>query len=166
MDEQNSQNKPDNPANPIEKQAETPANSVEEQAETPANSVEEQAKKPVTEQADDLQKAIENVGGRKALAARFGVADIELSKPFEWCGVVYEKVHLDFASLTGRDMEAIEDELEARGIRTRYPADNRRYLKTLAAKAGKIPADAITNLPAADYNAIVNAAQYFLTFTG
>ena len=148
MDEQNSQSK------------------TKKQAETPANSVEEQAKKPMEEQADDVKNAVKNAGGRKALAAKFGVADIELSKPFEWCGVVYEKVHLDFASLTGKDMEAIEDELEATGTRAIFSADSRRYLKILAAKAGKIPADAIINMPAADYNAIINAARYFLIVTG
>lgn len=129
-----------------------------------AQEAERQTEKPVTQQVDEVREATEEAGGRKALADKFGVVDIELSAPFEWCGVTYEQVHLDFSSLTGRDMEAIDDEMGAAGIR--FPADSRKYQRILAAKASKIPSDAIRNMPAADYNAIVNAARYFLIVTG
>ena len=118
---------------------------------------------PPEKLADRVREESEKVGGRVSMIARFGTADIVFTKPLEWCGKTYTEAHLDFNALTGKDIEAIDDEL---GVFTGSPENSRRYQKLLAAKASKIPSDAIAHLPAADYNAIVQAARYFLMASG
>ena len=117
----------------------------------------------IAEQADE---AVEEAGGRAKLVKQFGTARITLSSPFEWCGKTYEEIDLDFERLTGRDMEAIDDELGAAGLHGASPAGSRRYQRLLAARASGVPSDVIEHLPLADYNAVVTAARYFLIVTG
>lgn len=127
----------------------------------------EQTEQPKPEElAEAVKTETEKLGGRAKLVAQATVADIILSKPFTWCGQTYEEVHLDFESLTGRDMEAIDDEIGTRGLRGLVPAYSRTYQRLLCARASGIPADAIEAMPLMDYNALVNAAQYFLILTG
>lgn len=76
------------------------------------------------------------------------------------------ELDMDFEGLTGRDMEAIDVEIGAMGLRGTLPAYSRKYQRMLAAKAAKVPNDVIEHLPLADYNAVVNAAQNFLFVTG
>lgn len=124
-----------------------------------------------TEQSMDeleerLEEETEKVGGRESLIRRFGHETVRLSSPFQWCGKTYEELDMDFEGLTGRDMEAIDDEIGAMGLRGTLPAYSRKYQRMLAAKAAKVPNDVIEHLPLADYNAVVNAAQNFLFVTG
>lgn len=107
-----------------------------------------------------IADAVEAAGGREKMAERFGVRDIRLSKPFEWCGKTYETIHMDFAALTGVDLEAIDEELGPRAPIFQYA--DRQYLRILAAKASKVPSDAIQHLPAIDYLAVTGAARAFL----
>jgi hypothetical protein len=116
--------------------------------------------------AEKHEEEEKKLGGRKALIQKFGVTDVELSAPFEWCGDTYETVHLNFAAMTGADMEAIDDEMAAMGITVESAARSRRYQRIFAAKAGSVPSDMIEKLPVADYNAITNAARLFLLVTG
>ncbi len=123
--------------------------------------------------ADELEETLEEneaglqkLGGRKKLVKRFGQQDYELMEPFEWCGVTYTALHMDFASMTGEDIEALEDELTAMGGNNADPTKSRRYQKLLAARAAGVPSDMLGKLPAADYNAITNGAKAFLIVTG
>lgn len=116
--------------------------------------------------ADQLEEAVEEAGGRERLIQRFGTVEIKLSKPFEWCGKTYEEINMNFEGLTGRDMEAIDDEIGVMGLRGLVPAYSRMYQRMLAARASGVPSDVIDHLPLVDYNAIVTAAQNFLFVTG
>ncbi|MCD7918644.1 MAG: phage tail assembly protein [Clostridiales bacterium] len=99
---------------------------------------------------------------RKKLKEQLGNVTYDLSDPFTYCGVTYTTLQLNFAALTGRDIEAIDDELTDMGINVVSPAANRKYLRIFAARAAGIPADAIEAMPVADYNAITTKAQRFL----
>lgn len=103
-------------------------------------------------------------GDRPTLLDRFSVREVVFSKPFTWCGKTYDRASLDFSKLTGRDIEAVEEELG--GDVPAWPANSHKYQKLLAAKASGIPSDVLTNLPAADYNAVTSAARYFLLASG
>lgn len=116
--------------------------------------------------ADQLEEAVEEAGGRERLIQRFGTVEVKLSKPFEWCGTTYEEINMNFEGLTGRDMEAIDDEIGVMGLRGLVPAYSRMYQRMLAARASGVPSDVIDHLPLVDYNAIVTAAQNFLFVTG
>lgn len=125
----------------------------------------EQEKTP-DELADELAEATEKAGGRERMIERFGSAEVKLTKPFEWCGTTYTELHLDFGALTGRDMEAIDEEIGVMGLRGMVPAYSRMYQRLLAARAAKVPADMIEALPLADYNTVTGAAQNFLFVSG
>lgn len=116
--------------------------------------------------AEQLEEATRKAGGRESLIRRFGTVDVKLSRPFEWCGKTYEELHMDFEGLTGRDMEAIDDEIGVMGLRGMMPAYSRMYQRMLASRASGVPSDVIEHLPLVDYNAVVTAAQNFLFVTG
>lgn len=120
----------------------------------------------ISEQIEQLEEETERAGGRKKLAEVFGVQDIKLTKPVEWCGEIYAELHLNFEGLKGRDMEAIDDEIGILNLRGLTPAYSRRYQRLLAARAAGVPSDMIEQLPLPDYNAVVTAAQNFLFVTG
>lgn len=126
----------------------------------------EEREKDTGKLADELGEAIEEAGGRSALVKRFGTADVELSAPFEWCGKVYTQISMNFEELTGRDMEAIDDEIGVMGLRGLVPAYSRMYQRMLASRASGVPSDVIEHLPLVDYNAVITAAQNFLFVTG
>jgi hypothetical protein len=121
------------------------------------NSVEETEKK--------VEELEDSMGGKAALVKQFGMVDIKLNDPFTWCGETYEEVHLDFASMIGKDFQAIMDELEAMRVTVFRPQTSTQFQRKLAARASGMPEDALENLPFADYFHIVNAAQNFLLVT-
>lgn len=131
-----------------------------------ADTLEELANQPPEELARKLADATEKTGGRTERVNLFSVVDIEFVRPLEWCGKTYKAAHLDFGALTGLDMEAIDEEMESQSNASAFPALNREYQKRLAAKAAKIPSDVIGHLSAADYHAMVSAAQRFLMASG
>ena len=129
-------------------------------AETP----EELAEKTPGELAQRLEEETEKAGGRLSLVETFGVKDVKFTKPLTWSEKTWTEAHMDFTKLTGVDMEAIDDEMSAlnMGALPTDPTNSRKYLRLLAAKASGIPSMAIRTLPAADYNAMISAARYFL----
>lgn len=138
---------------------------AQEKAATAGEKLEELEKKPPEELAERVdEESRKEGGGRKSLLTHFSVVEIEFTAPFTYAGKTYDGAHMDFSRLTGRDIEAIDDELG--GALPAFPQNSRKYQKLLAAKASRIPSDAITHLPAADYNAMVNAARNFLIATG
>ena len=134
--------------------------------ETKKTAEAEEREKDTGELADELEEATEQAGGRGTLVKRFGAAEVELSAPFEWCGKVYTQISMNFEGLTGRDMEAIDDEIGVMGLRGLMPAYSRMYQRMLAARASGVPSDVIEHLPLVDYNAVITAAQNFLFVTG
>lgn len=135
-----------------------------EEKNTGTQTVENLAKEPPEELAEQANAETQKAGGRKAIISAFDKAEIEFVKPLTWCGKIYEKASLDFSKLTGVDMEAIDEELGNES--PAFPAQSRKYQKLLAAKASHIPSDAIEHLAAADYNAVIHAAQLFLVYSG
>ena len=74
-----------------------------------------------------LEEETEKAGGRESLIRRFAHETVKLSRPFQWCGKTYEELDMDFEGLTGRDMEAIDDEIGAMGLRgSRRPSGLRK----------------------------------------
>lgn len=129
-----------------------------------AETMEGLEKKSPEELAGQLQEETEKAGGRLSMVETFGVKDVEFTKPLNWGEKTWERAHMDFIKLTGAEMEAIDDEMSAlnMGALPAEPTNSRKYLRLLAAKASGIPSMAIKTLPAADYNAMITAARYFL----
>ncbi len=86
----------------------------------------------------------------------------KFGKPFEYEGIKYETMDFNFEKLTGDDIIAIEDELEAEGKSFVIPAFSSRYKIKLAARAAGIGSDVLTALPVGDFNAIAGKANAFL----
>lgn len=118
------------------------------------------------ELADKLDEAVQEAGGRSALIERFGMATVKLKSPIEFEGVKYEEISMDFLSLTGLDMELIDDQIGTIGMRGTVPAYSHKYQRLLAARAAGVPDTLILRLPLSEYNAVVGAAQNFLMVTG
>ena len=58
-------------------------------------------------------------------------------KPFEWEGQHYEKIYFNFAKLTGKDMNAIEREMQAVGESAYTAETSKVYQCRIAARASK-----------------------------
>lgn len=127
---------------------------------------ENEKRKGAEELKEKLDEAVEKAGGREALAQRFGEVTVKLKKPLDFNGTTVEEIHMDFLGLTGLDMELIDDQIGALGLRGLLPAYSRKYQRMLAARAADVPEALLLRLPLADYNAVVGAAQNFLLVTG
>ena len=87
-------------------------------------------------------------------------------KPVEIEGKKYTSMTFYFDRLTGEDIEAIEEELQDQNKYVLTPEISSAFQSMLAARAAKIPADAIRRLPIRDYMAIKNKARNFLINMG
>lgn len=87
-------------------------------------------------------------------------------KPVEIEGQKYTSLTFYFDKLTGEDIEAIEEELQDQNKYVLSPEISSSFQSMLAARAAKIPADAIRRLPVRDYMAIKNKARNFLINMG
>ena len=87
-------------------------------------------------------------------------------KPVEIEGKKYTSMTFYFDRLTGEDIEAIEEELQDQNKYVLTPEISSAFQSMLAARAAKIPADAIRRLPIHDYMAIKNKARNFLINMG
>lgn len=119
--------------------------------------------KTIDEAMDDLEVSM-NLDAEKEIQRRSHTT-IRLSKPKEYMGKTYEELVLAFDELTGRDMEAIDDELGAMGLVIANPNISHKYHRLLAARAAGVPSDMIEVLPLRDYQRITQAARYFLLAT-
>ncbi|MCD8052260.1 MAG: phage tail assembly protein [Clostridiales bacterium] len=90
---------------------------------------------------------------------------VRLSKPMNYEGKTYTKLELDFNGMTGRDMEAIDDELQALGVIIANPTLSHKYQRILAARAAGVPSDMLEHLPLRDYQKVTNAVRRFLLAT-
>lgn len=116
----------------------------------------------------DTQETINELEAELNIEAeikRLRCITIKLSKPFTYEGKTYEEITMDFEGLTGRDIEAIDDELAAFGIVIPNPNISHKYQRLLAARAAGVPSDMLNALPAQDYNKITFTARRFLLAT-
>ncbi|SHG90442.1 hypothetical protein [Tepidibacter thalassicus] len=95
-----------------------------------------------------------------------GVYVHEFKKPFEYEGKKFETLNFYFDKLTGKDMIAIETEMQAMGEYALAPEISRGFQCRMAAKAGNIGADALESMPLPEFNKITNAARDFLISSG
>lgn len=87
-------------------------------------------------------------------------------KPVEIEGKKYASLTFYFEKLTGEDIEAIEEELQDQNRYVLTPEISSVFQSMLAARAAKIPADAVRRLPVRDYMAIKTKARNFLINMG
>lgn len=89
-------------------------------------------------------------------------------KPFVYEDKEYDKLTLDFGSLTGRDFIAIDREIREREGRVAVvPVYDTSFLMRMACRASKekIAYDALVGAPLAEFNAIRDKARSFLLRT-
>ena len=118
-------------------------------------------KKTIQEAVDDIEEVLDV----EAEIKRLSKATVKLSQTVEWEGKTYTELTMDYEGLTGRDMEAIDDELAAMGVVVANPNINHRYHRLLAARAAKVPSDMLRTLPLRDYQKVTMTARSFLLAT-
>ena len=117
--------------------------------------------------AVELNAAAPSVGDHvQGLDGANGEYTHRFKKPFEWEGQRYETIKFDFTRLTGRDMNAIEREMQAVGESAYTAETSKVYQCRIAARAAKILPDVLEAMPVGDYHRITNAARNFLLATG
>lgn len=99
-------------------------------------------------------------------AATVGVYVHKFGKPFKYEGKTYETLNFYFERLTGRDMIAIENEMQAMQEYALAPEISRSFQSKMAAKAAGIGGDVLESMPLNEFNKITNAARDFLISTG
>lgn len=115
----------------------------------------------------DLNAAAPSVGDHvQGLDGANGEYTHRFKKPFEWEGQRYETIKFDFTRLTGRDMNAIEREMQTVGESAYTAETSKVYQCRIAARAAKILPDVLEAMPMGDYHRITNAARNFLLATG
>jgi len=108
-----------------------------------------------------LPKDRKNPAG-KAAGGGAGVYVHKFRTPFVYEGVTYETLNFDFERLTGRDMIAVENEMQASNEYALDPLLSRNFQGKMAARAGGIGVDALEAMPMREFNKITNAARNFL----
>ena len=95
-----------------------------------------------------------------------GVYTHKFKTPFEYGGATYEELTFNFERLTGRDMVAIETEMQMNNEYALAPEISRNFQSKMAARAAGIGSDVLDAMPLPDFNRITNAARDFLLSTG
>lgn len=98
--------------------------------------------------------------------ATVGVYVHKFGKPFKCEGKTFETLNFYFERLTGRDMIAIENEMQAMQEYALAPEISRSFQSKMAAKAAGIGSDVLESMPLNEFNKITNAARDFLISTG
>ena len=86
----------------------------------------------------------------------------KFKKPFEYEGKKYETLNFYFERLTGRDMIAIENEMQASNEFALDPLLSRNFQSKMASRAGGVGSDALEAMPFQEFAKITNAARNFL----
>lgn len=110
-----------------------------------------------------------SVGVNTSAAQKDGTAGVYVHKfkrPFEYENRKYETMNFYFENLTGRDMLAIETEMQANNDYALAPEISRNFQCKMASRAANIGSDVLEALPLPDFNKITNAARSFLLSTG
>ena len=123
-----------------------------------------------TETATDGAKASENTNTpeakKNATEGKNGAYVHKFSRPFEYEGKKFENLTFNFNELTGKDMIAIEAEMQAMGEYALAPEISRGFQCRMAAKAAKIGTDVLESMPLPEFNKITNASRDFLISSG
>lgn len=126
------------------------------------------------ESATDAAEALNNgttqaaaeTAAEGAESADAGVYTHVFKKPFEHEGKTYTELTFNFAGLKGRDMLAIENEMQAMSEYALAPEISASFQCKMAAKAAGIGSDTLEALPLKDFNKITGAARRFLLDSG
>ena len=95
-----------------------------------------------------------------------GVYTHKFKRPFEYSGATYTELTFNFERLTGRDMVAIETEMQMNNEYALSPEISRNFQSKLAARAAGIGSDVLDAMPLKDFNKITGAARRFLLDSG
>lgn len=95
-----------------------------------------------------------------------GVYTHVFKKPFEYEGRTYEELTFDFGHLKGRDMVAIENEMQGASEYALAPEISTSFQSKMAARAAGIGSDVLEAMPLKDFNKITGAARRFLLDSG
>lgn len=87
-------------------------------------------------------------------------------EPVEIMGTKYSSLTFYFENMTGLDIEAIEEEMQAENKYVLTPEVSSTFCAMLAARAAGIGSDEIRRLKISDYMKIKNAARDFLVAEG
>ena len=68
-------------------------------------------------------------------------------RPFEYAGKTYTELTFNFERMTGRDMVAIEDEMQMNNEYALAPEISRSFQAKMAAKAAGIGSDVLDAMP-------------------
>lgn len=136
-------------------------------ADTTNNNVNENEKAVTAEEMQQAQKTgTVDFSEKKEEKEKSGNYTHKFKNPVEIEGKKYASLTFYFENLTGEDIEAIEEELQDQNKYVLTPEISSAFQSMLAARAAKIPADAIRRLPVRDYMAIKNKARNFLINMG
>lgn len=131
-------------------------------AEIGAQSATDAAEAPAPEKVQPAAESPE----KDAEKADTGVYKHVFKKPFEYEGRTYTELTLNFEGLTGRDMLAIENEMQAMSEYALAPEISASFQCKMAARAAGIGSDVLEALPLKDFNKITGAARRFLLDSG
>ncbi len=98
--------------------------------------------------------------------ADVGVYTHTFKKPFEYEGKTYEELTFNFGKLKGRDMVAIENEMQGLSEYALAPEISTSFQSKMAAGAAGIGSDVLEAMPLKDFNKITGAARRFLLDSG
>lgn len=118
------------------------------------------------EQAAGTTATVTPETAKKPTGANVGVYTHKFKTPFEYGGATYEELTFNFEHLTGRDMVAIETEMQMNNEYALAPEISRNFQSKMAARAAGIGSDVLDAMPLPDFNRITNAARDFLLSTG
>jgi len=104
--------------------------------------------------------------GKGDAGGNAGVYVHRFKKPYEFEGKKHETINFYFERLTGKDMIAIENEMQANNEYALDPLLSRNFQSKMASRAGGIGSDALEAMPFQEFNKITNAARNFLIDTG
>lgn len=133
-------------------------NIAEISAENAAGAAEALTPEKVQPAAESQKKAAEK--------ADTGVYTHVFKKPFKYEGRTYTELTFNFEGLTGRDMLAIENEMQAMSEYALAPEISANLQCKMAARAAGIGSDVLEAMPLQDFNKITGAARRFLTDSG
>lgn len=131
----------------------------------PAKAAENATGAPGTAAPEMTQPAAENAV-QGAESGDVGVYTHTFKKPFEYESKTYEELTFDFGHLKGRDMVAIENEMQGMSEYALAPEISTSFQSKMAARAAGIGSDVLEAMPLKDFNKITGAARRFLLDSG
>ena len=88
----------------------------------------------------------------------------KLREPITYNGKTYEEISLNFMALKGKDMIAIEDDMDELGKNILSPELSSEFIGRLAAKASGVPFEALMELPYREFTNIKGHTRNFMLY--